>query len=377
MNEGFLPKENKGAEVYSRYRNQILISIKHYLSSIDELDFEKIICDHYDDFILQYKNRRVKICQVKCHESGQKRLSIATITKKGSSEDESILEKLIRNHFDFQNNGYLVSEIVLLTNGDLLSDLAQIQKFNVGIFRDQNEKESLTQKIKFHYDDLKKRSDLEITDEIFKKLRFIDRQGEVDDLENIIKSKLIDFINYNTSIKKIPPDIYIDCYNKILQYFDKATRNTSRDESSIEKRVIFDVIAEVLSKKEMEFYITHKLLGFKVGKANFGKNFYYDALDKIKEKYIIFATYANFSNFREIVNKLDQNILNDLSRIQYEYLGNINPVEINKLYYDKIELLVNNLPNNFQINKELVMKYAEGRFFEYIEECPLKWVKSE
>ncbi len=305
MNDDFLPKENKGAEVYSRFRNQILISIKHYLNSIDDPNFENIICDHYDDFILQYKNRCVKICQVKCHESGQRRLSIAEITKKEKINNESIIEKLFRNHHDFENNGYLVSEIILLTNGDFYSDLVQIQKFNEQRFKNQNEKELITKKIKSYYDELNNRTNLDVTKEIFSKLRFFDRQGEINDLENIIKSKLIEFINYNTNIKNIPADVYNDSYRKILQLFDKATRDTSLDKSIIEKRVIYDVIAEVFNTKAINYYKIHKLLGFKVGKALFGISFYYNALERIKQKFVLFATYANFSNYRKIIYKLE------------------------------------------------------------------------
>ena len=376
MDKYLLPRDSSGAKSFAGYNLQILYSIKHYLKKIFNPEFDHIKCECFDDFVIAFKNKNVEIFQSKTRISGTRRFSISELTKKEKETSLSILEELIENHDRFEGAGFNVNKLVFLTDSDSYKDLVSINKYNEDNFVDENEKVKILTKIDELFEKLIDSCKFEVTKEILKKLRFYDRHGTKEQVIDQIKQTIIEIIKEKTSREIIDLRLPNNIFAKLYTIFSDSTSEDDLLKSVIEKKKIYEILADYITEEEQEIGLIKKLkdLGFKMGKSDLSKEEFRKAEVYIIKKFNVFTTFSSNSEYRKDLEELKDIIILEINKIQKYYLGKISPLELDVLYKRKIEEVIERMCSSIRLAKHQAINFAYGTFYENVKECIFNWI---
>lgn len=377
MDKYIFPREDKGAETFSKFNKQILLSQYNFLKTISDINFKYILCDRYDDFILVFDKKQVEIHQVKCRDPGLNKFTLNQITRKQKEQAKSILDKLIDNHKRFEKVKYEVKKLVLLTDGELNNELIYIHKYNIHEFKDEAEKDRIYGEIESICDRLSKNIGVDFNKTIFQKLQFHGRQGSNEQLINMIKNEIREIIKNYTLSEVIEIELPDITFEKLYLRFIEATENQSLEGSKIYKEDLFKILIDLTKKGINLNKSLYEDLVFKMASAQFDMDEINNAKMKIVEKFNIFAFSSSLPNIRKDLDELENILKKELYNIQKKNLGILNSRELDELYKNHINNLVNNLGDDFALTLNHSKKYLTGIFYENICLCHFDWIKRD
>jgi len=376
MEKYLLPRNSSGAKSFAGYNLQILYSIKHYLNNIFNQEFDHIKCECFDDFIITFENNNIEIYQSKTRKSGARRLSISEVIKKKKKTSLSILDELVENHNRFESVGFIVNKLVLLTDSDSYKDLVSINKFNEDNFVDENEKEKVLTEIDNLFEKLMESCKFGVTMEILQKLRFYDRHGTKEQVIAQIKQTIFEIIKEKTNKEIIDLMLPNNIFEKLYVIFSDATSEEDLQKSVIEKKKIYEILADYITEEKHEIAKIKKLgdLVYKMGRSHLSQEEVWKAEEYIIKKFSVFTTFSSYSEYRKDLEELKEIIILELNQIQKKYLGEISPLDLDVLYKRKIEEVIERLDTSIRLPRHQAINFAFGIFYENVKDCIFNWI---